>query len=297
MDLKALHYFVEIVNCKGFNRAAAKIHISQPALSKSINQLEAELELPLLMRGKRGTAVTLTTHGQLVYQYAQKLLDTKRELFTELDALKGLNKGELKLGLAPLGSAELFAPIIAKYRQRYPQIHTQLLVRGGVEQTSALKQGEIELATGIIELNQEFEGIAIHTEPMVVVLPSLHPLAKKTEIPISALDRCAQILFEPEFSLHEMVINACSDAAVTIDNPTHVNQPEFGIALVAAGIGVMLLPKFIAERYQLEGVVSRQLTETSLNWRMSLFWEKDKPLSFAANAMIDLLKLHLNEKP
>ena len=94
-----------------------------------------------------------------------------------------------------------------------------------------------------------------------------------------------------------MVINACHDAGVTIDNPTHVNQPEFGIALVAAGIGVMLLPKFIAERYQLEGVVSRQLTETSLNWRMSLFWEKDKPLSFAANAMIDLLKQHLKEKP
>lgn len=296
MDLKALHYFVEIVNCGGFNRAATKIHISQPALSKSINQLEAELELPLLLRGKRGTAVTLTTHGHLVYQYAQALLDTKRALFEELDALKGLNAGQLKLGLAPLGSAELFAPIIAKYRQRYPQINTQLLVRGGVEQTSALKQGEIELATGIIELNQEFEGIAIHTEPMVVVLPSQHPLAAKTDIPMSALHGYAQILFEPEFSLHEMVINACKHSGVTIENPTHVNQPEFGIALVAAGIGVMLLPRFIAQRYQLDGVVSRDLIETELNWRMSLFWERGKPLSFAASAMLELVNKHLNEK-
>ncbi|WP_110457249.1 LysR substrate-binding domain-containing protein [Shewanella algidipiscicola] len=297
MDLKALHYFVEIVNCGGFNRAASKIHISQPALSKSINQLETELQLPLLMRGKRGTAITLTIHGQLVYRYAQQLLDTKQALFDELDALKGLNQGELKLGLAPLGSAELFAPIIAKYRQRYPHIKTQLLVRGGVEQSLALQQGEIELATGIIELNQDLDAIAIHTEPMVVVLPSQHPLAANTDIPMSALQHCPQILFEPEFSLHEMVISACNDAGVTLDNPTHVNQPEFGIALVAAGIGVMLLPKFIAERYQLEGVVSRALTQTQLKWRMSLFWEKEKPLSFAASAMIDLVNEHLQLQP
>ncbi|MCG9695774.1 LysR substrate-binding domain-containing protein [Shewanella sp. Isolate11] len=296
MDLKALHYFVEIVNCGGFNRAAAKVHISQPALSKSLNQLEAELELPLLTRGKRGTSVTLTTHGELVYQYAQKLLETKQALFDELDQLKGLNQGVLKLGLAPLGSAELFAPIIAKYRRRFPNIKTQLLVRGGVQQTFALQQGEIELATGIIDLKQEFDGIAIHSEPMVVVLPSRHPLAALEQIPIGQLNGYAQILFEPEFTLHKMIIDACDNAGVTIDNPTHVNQPDFGIALVAADIGVMILPKFIAMRYQLEGVVSRDLVDTDLCWRMSLFWPKDRPLSFAANAMIELLQQHLAEK-
>ncbi|GIU21105.1 LysR substrate-binding domain-containing protein [Shewanella colwelliana] len=293
MDLKALHYLVEIVKCGGFNRAAAKIHISQPALSKAINQLEAELELPLLTRGKRGTSVALTVHGQLVYDYAVRLLDTKQAMFNELNQLRGLETGQLKLGLAPLGSAELFAPIIAKFRQRHPKINTQLLVRGGVEQTSALQQGEIELATGIIELGNEFEGIAIHTEPMVVVLPAQHELAQRQEIPLSALNHCSQILFEAEFSLHEMVINACEQADVIIDNPTQVNQPEFGIALVASGIGVMLLPRFIAERYQIEGVVTRALTETRLSWKMSLFWVKDKPLSFAALTMIEIVKQHL----
>ncbi|MCE9677817.1 LysR substrate-binding domain-containing protein [Shewanella sp. AS1] len=296
MDLKALHYFVEIVNCGGFNRAAAKVHISQPALSKSLTQLESELELPLLTRGKRGTNICLTVHGETVYHYAQELLATKQALVDELNRLKGLDKGELKLGLAPLGSAELFAPIIAKYRRRFPKIHTQLLVRGGVEQTLALQQGEIELATGIVELTAEFTGIAIHTEPMVVVLPSRHPLAKRTQVPMRELNGCAQILFEPEFTLHKMIIHACENAGVVITNPTHVNQPDFGIALVAADIGVMILPKFIAMRYQSEGVAIRDLTETDLSWRMSLFWLKNRPLSFAADAMIALLKEHLESQ-
>ncbi len=296
MDLKALHYFVEIVNCGGFNRAANKVHISQPALSKSLNQLEAELELPLLSRGKRGTNVSLTVHGEVVYRYAQQLLTTKQELFDELNQLKGLNRGELKLGMAPLGSAELFAPIIAKYRRQYPNIKTQLLVRGGVEQTSALLQGEIELATGIFQLNQEFDDIAIHQESMVVVLPSRHPLAQRTQVPMSQLNGYSQILFEPEFSLYNMVIDASEKAGVIIDNPTLVNQPDFGVALVAADIGVMILPKFIAMRYQSEGVVCRDLIETELTWRMSLFWPKNKPLSFAATAMIKLLKQHLEEQ-
>ncbi|QYJ98454.1 LysR family transcriptional regulator [Shewanella alkalitolerans] len=292
MDLKALHYFVEIVASGGFNRAAERIHISQPALSKSIAQLESELALPLLTRGKRGTKVQLTPHGEVVYRHALRLLEDKQAMMEELAQLKGLNRGILKLGLAPLGSAELFAPIIAKYRQAYPEIETQLLVRGGVEQTQALQQGEIELATGIIDLKDRYEGIAIHTEPMVVVLPSEHPLARRSEIPLGELDGQAQILFESEFSLHEMVINACQQAGVSIKNPTQVNQPEFGIALVAAGIGLMLLPKFIAERYRPDAVITRPLTQTDLSWQMSLFWRKDLSLSFAALAMIDLVKRH-----
>lgn len=292
MDLKALQYFVEVVDSGGFNRAAERIHLSQPALSKSIAQLEAELELPLLTRGKRGTKVQLTPHGEVVYRHALTLLAAKRALTEELDKLKGLSKGCLRLGLAPLGSAELFAPIIAKYRQAYPEIETQLLVRGGVEQTSALQQGEIELATGIIDLKEQYEGIAIHTEPMVVVLPSEHTLANLSEIPLGQLDGYAQILFEPEFSLHEMVLNACQESGVTITHPTQVNQPEFGVALVAAGIGVMLLPKFIAERYRHQGVCLKALTETDLSWQMSLFWRKDHSLSFAAQAMIALVKQH-----
>jgi len=139
MDLKVLRYFIEIIDAGGFGKASEKVHLTQPALSKALRQLEEELDLVLLERGKRGTQVKLTQAGEVVYRHGKELLAGRQRMLAELSAQRSLTAGELKLGLAPLGSAEIFAPIIAKYRQQYPQIEMHLLVRGGVEQTLAIQ--------------------------------------------------------------------------------------------------------------------------------------------------------------
>ena len=294
MDLKVLRYFVEIVDAGGFGKAAAKIHITQPALSKAVRQLEEELALVLLERGKRGSQIRLTSAGEVVYRHGQTLLSHRQAMLNELSAQRNLTAGELKLGLAPLGSAELFAPVIAKFRQRHPRIDMQLLVRGGVEQLVALQKGEIELATGIVNLDKEFDGIQIRDDPMVVVLPINHPLAKSDELKLQALAHYQHLLFDPEFALHQLVIDACVNAGFSSENSTLVTQADFGIALVAAGAGVMIMPQLIAARHNVAGVISVPLAATDLRWTLSLFWRRQHPLSFAANAMIALVKAQLD---
>ncbi|QTE83132.1 LysR family transcriptional regulator [Shewanella algae] len=293
MDLKVVRYFIEIVDAGGFAKAAEKIHLTQPALSKSIRQLEQDLDLVLLERGKRGSQLRPTAAGEVVYRHGQELLNVRRNMLRELAAQRSLNSGELHLGLAPLGSAELFAPVIARFRSRYPKVQMHLLVRGGVEQTAALKKGEIELATGIISFEDEFDGIRIRRDPMVVVLPRQHPLANSQELTLKALADIPQILFEPEYALHELVINACQRASFSPKDVTRVSHPDFGIALVAAGTGAMILPSFIAERHAVAGVISIPLAASDLIWELSLFWRRGQPLSFAAQAMVELVRQRL----
>ena len=295
MDLKALHYFTEVVNAGGFAKACHAAFVTQPALSKAIRLLEEELDMVLLERGKRGSQIRLTEAGQVVYRHASTLLEGRQLMITELDHLRNLSGGLLKLGLAPLGSAELFAPVIAKFRQLHPNVELQLLVRGGIEQTVALHKDEIELATGIIDFDDEFDGIRVRNDSMVVVLPSAHVLASKSILQLSELNLLAQVMFEPEYALYELVLEACAKAGFKPTHITRVSHADFGIALVAAGTGVMILPKIIAERYRVGAVVNIPLASEDLRWELSLFWRKQKHLSFAAQAMIALIKQHLSQ--
>ena len=295
MDLKVIRYFIEIVDAGGFGKASEIVHLTQPALSKAVRQLELELDLILLERGKRGTHVKLTPAGEVVYRHGKDLLAGRQRMLAELTAQRSLTAGELKLGLAPLGSAEIFAPIIAKYRQQYPQIDMHLLVRGGVEQTAAIQKGEIELATGIIDVNDGYEGIRVFNDPMVVVLPKENPLSTRDVLLFSDLSNEPQVMFETEYTLYQLVLSACRHAGFTPKNITRVSQADFGIALVAAGTGVMILPRSIARRYSVPGVVNIPLASDELRWELSLFWRKDQVLSFAAQAMISLVKKHLTQ--
>lgn len=296
MDLKVLRYFIEIIDAGGFGKASEKVHLTQPALSKALRQLEEELDLVLLERGKRGTQVKLTQAGEVVYRHGKELLAGRQRMLAELSAQRSLTTGELRLGLAPLGSAEIFAPIIAKYRQQYPQIEMHLLVRGGVEQTLAIQKGEIELATGIINLDDGYDGIRVFNDPMVVVLPKENPLTTREMLSIHDLIDEPQVMFETEYTLHQLVLNACQHAGFSPQNITRVSQADFGIALVAAGTGVMILPRSIARRYSVSGVVNIPLASDELRWELSLFWRKEQVLSFAAQAMIALVKKHLTQK-
>ena len=295
MDLKALQYFIQVVDAGGFARASNVAFLTQPALSKAIRMLEDELDMVLLERGKRGTQIKLTAAGEVVYRHAQQLLSGRQALLHELDALRNLSGGSLKLGLAPLGSAELFAPVIAKFRQLYPKIDMQLLVRGGIEQTLALQKNEIELATGIIAFDGEFDGLRIRNDPMVVVVPKTHELSCCEELQLTDLRGLSQVMFEPEYALYELVLDACDKAGFVPAEITRVSHADFGIALVAAGTGIMVLPQIIAERYRVDAVVNVPLASQDLRWELSLFWRKQQSLSFAAKAMIELVKQQLEQ--
>lgn len=290
MDLRVLRYLVAIVDGGSFGKAADQVHISQPALSKAIQQLEEELSATLLERGKRGTAIRLTPAGKVVYQHAQSLLEGRQKMIQELKALKRLERGHLKIGLSPLGSAELLAPIIAKFRARHPQIEIELLERGGAEQEAALRNGDIELATSLIPDDETFAWLTIHDDPLRIVLPNGHPLAQQTTVDLRDLAGSALVTFEASFILNKLIHQACLSAGFDPTEVTYVSQPDFGLALVAAGTGVMLLPELIAERHLTPGTIIKPLDNKDLRWQLSIIWRKEAVLSFAGQAMLELIK-------
>lgn len=142
-DLRQLRHFVALAEHGHFARAAAAVHLSQPALSRSIQALESSLDCRLLDRHSRG--ISLTTHGQLVLEHAQRLLAGSRALKNAVSQLGNLEAGELRLGSGPYPAARLVPHALGRLAQRYPRVRVSLSIANWQELRESLLDDQLEL--------------------------------------------------------------------------------------------------------------------------------------------------------
>ena len=287
MDIRQLRMLVEVVRHDGFSAAAEAAFATQPTLSKAVRQLEDELGEVLLERSRHG--VRLTPAGQIVYRRALAVLGEREDMLRELQELRGRQRGELHLGLASLGSDVLFAPVFASFRQRYPQIELRVLERGSEVLEESLRAGEIELAASLLPVADDLDWQPVRTEPLVALLPGNHALAARSSLQLQDLAEVPFVLFEKGFMLNRRIIQACMARGFTPREVSRSAQPDFIVALVAAGLGVAMLPRMIAQARLRPDVVLVPLDEPELDWKMALAWRRGGYLSAAAQAWLALV--------
>jgi len=287
MDIRQLRMLVEVVRHDGFSAAAEAMYVTQPTISKAIAQLEDELGDVLLERSRQG--VRLTPAGQIVHRRALALLGEGEDMRRELEELRGLQRGELRLGLASLGSDVLFAPVFARFRQLHPQIELHVLERGSEALEESLRAGEIELAASLLPVADDLDWQPVRSEPLVALLPHTHPLAGRAALKLQDLADVPFVLFEKGFMLNRRIIQACLARGFSPREVARSGQPDFIAALVGAGIGVALLPRMIANAKQRDDVIIVPLREPELDWNMALAWRRGGYLSAAAQAWLRLV--------
>lgn len=284
MELRTLRAFVEVVRQGGFSQAAKTVFATQSTVSKAVKHLEDEIGVPLLDR--IGHRSMLTVAGEVVYRRALKMLAERDNLVAELDELRGLKRGTLRLGLPPVGSSVLFAPLFAIYRSRYPGIDIRLVEHGSGRLEEILLSGEIDIAASLLPVSEEFEWQDVRTEPLMALLPSNHVLARKTSINLANLKDQPFILFETGFALNRVILDACRRRGFEPAVAARSSQIEFIIELVAAGLGVAFLPRMIAEQRSHASVCRTLLVESQTEWHIAMIWRHGAYLSHAAKAWL-----------
>lgn len=288
MEFKQLRSFVAVVHHGGFTQAARVLHASQSAISKQVAQLEERLGVVLLERS--GPQLRLTDAGQIVLRRAEELLHLQRQLHHELDDLSQLNRGELRLGLPLLGSDALFTGLFAEYRRRYPNIAVHLQEGGSKSVEQMVLSGELELGGGLTPSTPGFDWQPFCNEPLEVLLPAGHPLAGQTDIALGQLADTPFLLYQQSFTLNDRLLLACQQAGFIPREGGRSGQADFLAALVAAGQGVVLLPRVVARGLLRQGVVCLPLREPDLRWDIAFIWRRGAYLSRAAQAWLQLLK-------
>lgn len=288
MEFKQLRTFTEVVRQGSFTQAAVHLNASQSAVSKQVAQLEQSLRVQLLERS--GPHIRLTAAGEVVLRRAEDMLRLRRELLTELDDLTRLHRGELRLGLPLLGADALFAGRFAEYRRRYPNIAVHLIEGGSKTMEELVYSGELELGGGLTPEDPAFDHQPFCNEPLDALLPADHPLATRESLSLVELADTPFLLYQQSFTLNDRLLRACREAGFEPKEGGRSGQADFLGALVAAGQGVVLLPRVVAEDLVRPGVARVLLSQPDLRWDISFIWRRDAYLSNAAKAWLALME-------
>jgi DNA-binding transcriptional LysR family regulator len=178
MDLRHLRHALALAEARNFQRAADSLHISQSALSRSIQTLERSLGAALFDRGSRD--VEPTELGRLLLEHAAHVEGAARDLKRELALAQGLESGELSVGAGPFAGAEALGNVAARLSRRHPKLHVKLIVAPWDELPDRLRSRQIDLMVAdlrSIRALDEFETQALAPHPARIMFRADHPLA------------------------------------------------------------------------------------------------------------------------
>jgi DNA-binding transcriptional LysR family regulator len=263
------------------------VFATQSTVSKAVKQLENEFGVLLLDRV--GHRSTLTAAGEIVYRRALRILAERDDLLSELDEVRGLKRGSLRLGLPPMVSSILFAPLLAIYRKRYPGIDIRLVENGIDRLEEILWSGDIDFAASTIPVTEGLEWQSVRREPVVALLPAQEFAARKKTIDLIDLKQTPFILFDPGFAISRLVTVACRRAGFEPTVATRSSQLDFIMELVAAGMGIAFVPKMVAEQRRRPGLRSL-LVNPRIDWHVGMTWRRGAYLSHAAKAWLTLVR-------
>jgi DNA-binding transcriptional LysR family regulator len=277
MELRHLRYFVAVAEELHFTRAAERLGIKQPPLSLQIRQLERELGTSLFHRLTRG--VELTETGTLLLDEARRILDQVERIKAGVQSRARGETGSIHLGFA---CATCFQPlvsgIIRAHRERYPDVLVSLEQRDTPLLVAGLRNGEIDVAF-IRSPLRDGEGLEVEPlveEPMVILLPESHPRAGDRSMPLAALADETLILFPRAVGpgLHDAIIASCQRAGFSCKLSQDSPQILTTVLMVAAGLGVSIVPQSITQ-IRLAGVAYLRIEGETPRAPISLAYRRD----------------------
>jgi len=247
MELRHLRYFVAVAEHMNFRRAAEHLQMTQPPLSQQIKQLERELGFDLFHR--QGRSIELTPAGATFLHDARRVLaQVERGVEHARSAARG-HSGKLRIGFVGTVAYTFLPRILRRFRVDFPAVEVTLHELPSSRQIDALHNTQIDIGlcrmatTATPQIHTE----VIYQEGLCAVLPREHPLSAKPDLSLADLQDEAFVLFPPYLGaeLHTHILRVCAEFGFTPTVRQHAIQMTTIVGLVAAGIGVSVLPRAV----------------------------------------------------
>lgn len=293
ISLRQLRVFEAVARLLSYTRAAEELHLSQPAVSMQVHQLEDAVGLPLFER--LGRAIVLTEAGREIYQYSLGINRALQEMEEVTEALKGVNRGRLHVAVA--STVNYFAPrLLAAFHHRYPGITPRLDVTNRESLVRLLDANSIDIALmGVPPQDVDVEAEVFMHNPLVVIAPPDHPLKGQLGIPLSQLTGETFVMREAGSGTRQSMERFFREAGLTIRHGMQMTRNEAVKQAVRSGLGLSVVSLHTIElELETRRLVTLDVQGFPLERKWYLVYRRGKRLSPAAAAFRDFV---LHEGP
>ena len=293
IELRPLRYFVAVAEEMHFGRAAARLHMTQPPLSQTIQALESQLGTPLFSRTRR--SVALTAAGRALLPEAQRLLMQAESLPALVQRAAAGESGQLRLAFVSSADYSVLPIALREFRSAYPAVQIDLREATSDVQLEELAAGNIDLGILIPPVPDKLKTILdyfpVLTEPLVLALPADSKLATATrKVSLKSFAGLPLIIFPRRLApaLHDQILGCFREAGLTPSIEQEAIQMQTIVGLVAAGMGIALVPHSVSNLKR-PGVEYRALKEASPLVEIGLAWRRDNT-SPVLQSFLDLIQ-------
>ena len=288
MTLRQLQCFAAVAKNLSFTRAADELHLTQPAVSMQIRQLEQQAGLALTEQF--GKTLHLTEAGEEVYRYARSILGQVDEMDDVLDKLKGFHGGRLRL--AAISSANYFAPrLLGTFHQRFPDVSVSIDTTNQAAVVRQVLDNEVDMAImGQPPDDSNLEAIVFMDNPLIIVAPPNHRLAARKRIALKELEKEVFLTREPGSGTRGAMHRFFRQQKLELTTGMEMGSLSGIKQGVQAGLGLGLLPRGAVEvELMLERLVELKIKGLPIRRHWYVVLHKGKRLSVAAEEFRSLL--------
>jgi DNA-binding transcriptional LysR family regulator len=297
MDLRHARTFVAVAELGTVSKAALRLHIAQPALSRQITALEQELGLKLFDRV--GRRLVLTGEGEQLLDDCRGLLNFVSAIGERAQLLQRGDTGVLKVGASPQHIESVLSTFLHLYARRYPNVQVKLIEAAGLDTMKMLERGEIHLGQNLADIvdpdDERFDSLSLqHVDLLAACQPSV-TLSSTRTIEIGRLAPYPLLLLDPSFVVRKSFDAACRLANLKPNIFLESHTPHTLLALAEAGHGVAIIPSQLRIRYHKLRIVGVTYRGKPLRQGMLILWDKRRPRSGYATAYCEMLAKHVRE--
>lgn len=290
MDIRLLHYFLVVAEEQNITRAAEKLLMAQPPLSRQMKQLEEELGTPLFIRGSR--KLELTEEGLFLKERAEHILDLVERTRLEIDDMKQGMSGTVYIGVTQTIASTLLPKFIAGFKTLYPDVNYDIWSGNSDQVIDRLEKGLLDFAIVREPYDQEqFDGTRIRKEPWCVLVHKDSPIAsvKEDAVPLSMLAEEELIVpaiksrrreIENWFLAKDLTANIFCEYAPLISS----------MYLVEQGVGAAILPESVSNTLSGKKLVLKKIADPEVYSYVAILTKKYRTLSKAAVALLTYVK-------
>jgi DNA-binding transcriptional LysR family regulator len=289
IDFDGIQAFVAVAELGAFNKAADKLNITQAALTRRIQKLEAYLDLRLIDRTTRHMELTLV--GKEFLPKARTLVNEMTSAFSQLKDVSRTAKGNFTLACVPTMATYILPELISKYAEKYPDNRIKLIDASAYEVREALLNQQAEVGVSVQgHKHPELEETSLFEDPLMFYCRKSHPLSKRKFVDWSDMNQSDLIVVSSFTATRIFMDYQLAKKGISLQGSYEVQHHATAINLVSAGVGCAILPSTICADNDRPGVVRIPLITPVVKRKIVIIKRRGYTLSPAAQAFWEILK-------